>query len=355
MILLLGLFLSLTHFLSSSCEHVVHIDSRNGHNDPSCIKSEENSCQTLEYVASQLDKFCYKSFIKITISQPGINLTKAISFDSYKKSLSLVGEGTPRNPIRVNCNGTNSGLLFVNVSNLSLSNLNITGCGMARNITKGYFIFIELSAMSLVNCSNVSIVDCHIFKSNGTGISILDTNGTVHIENVHVIESTVRANRNIGKVYGGNGLAVEFTSHLSNFKYKTDCMDNRCSGITYKINNCTFFNNNASAGEDITTNFWINLGCIGSGGGLCFSLGPNSTNVSVYIETCTVVNNTAILYGGGVNIKALDTSHDNHLSLVSSNFTSNRALNEVVWNLYLPTPPNMTALHKVLFETQLSS
>ena len=329
MILLLGLSLLLTHFLSSSCEHVIHIDSRNGHNDPSCIKSEENSCQTLGYVASQLDKFCYKSFIKITIGQPGINLSEAISFDSFK-FLSLVGEGTP-SPIKVNCNGTNSGLLFVNVSNLSLSNLNITGCGMARNITKGYFIFIELSAMSLVNCSNITIVDCHIFKSNGTGISILDTNGTVHIEKVHVIESTVRAEQNIGKVYGGNGLAVDFTSHLSNFKNKTDCMDHHCSGIMYKINNCTFSKNNASAGEDITTNIshtWINLGCIGSGGGLCVSLGPNSTNVSVYIETCKIVNNTAILYGGGVKVQALDTSHDNHLSLVSSNFTSNRALNE---------------------------
>ena len=66
--------------------------------------------------------------------------------------------------------------------------------------------FIRVAAIHVIDCWNVNITNTVVKSSNGTGISILDTNGTVVIENTTITESTM----NSYPLYGSKGLSVQF-------------------------------------------------------------------------------------------------------------------------------------------------
>ena len=68
--------------------------------------------------------------------------------------------------------------------------------------------------MPLINCSNVSITDSVLFRSNGSGLSLLDTTGAV---NTSIAESYIQSQVS-NTMYGGNGFAVEFTANVGRFK-----------------------------------------------------------------------------------------------------------------------------------------
>ena len=322
-------FLVISYSLICSwSQHVIRISS-SGHDDRSCLHSTNQPCHTLEYVSCHLKQVSNNSIV-IEISETGINLTKSVSFVDFK-GLSIIGEGGA-SLVTIFCSSSGAGLEFVNVSGVSLRNVNLTGCGSARNVRRfdTPLVFIQLSALSLINCSNVSITDSILFRSNGSGLSLLDTTGAVTIVNTSIAESYIQSQVS-NTMYGGNGFAVEFTANLGRFEdgYRDCNSSERNIQTTYTITNCTFSSNQANAGESITANFshsWKNTGCLGSGGGMCVSLGGNTTQISVFIESCKVHNNSAVVYGGGTKIQFLDTSHDNRLALTGTSFSHNRAL-----------------------------
>ena len=144
----------------------------------------------------------------------------------------------------------------------------------------------------------------------------------------HAMKSSIKDFSN--KTYGGNGLAIEFTPVNSNDLNSSNCKYMHY-GTMYTINNCTFSKNKADAGSVITAIFshsWRNTGCMGSGGGLCISLGPCSTNINVFIERCIISQNSAVLYGGGSKIQTLGTSHGNKISFMWTNISHNVALEQ---------------------------
>ena len=321
---LVSLLLLLACSIASGYRHMIVVAS-NGHDNPECLKWTERPCQTLGYAVRN---FPDKTSVLIEVAKPGIILSTAVSFVGYT-DISIVGEeisGT----VSIVCNSSDAGLSFANVTGLSLSNINLTGCGVARNVTRfeKSVTFIEISALHLFNCSDVNVTSFAVFKSRGTAISILDSYGKLNITNTCVMKSSIKDYSD--KMYGGNGLAIEFTPLNGNNFNSSNCNYKHCSTM-YTINNCTFLRNKADAGSAITANFshsWRNIGCMGSGGGLCISLGPCSTNISVSIESCTINNNTAVLYGGGSKIQTLDTSRGNQVSLIRTNFSNNVALGQ---------------------------
>ena len=76
-----------------------------------------------------------------------INLTKSVSFVDFK-GLSIIGEGGA-SLVTIFCSSSGAGLEFVNVSGVSLRNVNLTGCGSARNVRRfdTPLVFIQLSAL----------------------------------------------------------------------------------------------------------------------------------------------------------------------------------------------------------------
>ena len=68
--------------LVCSPEHVISVDSVNGHDNSSCLQSNGRSCQTLEFVQHKLKSITDNSVV-IEICEPGINLTKAHTFQPF--------------------------------------------------------------------------------------------------------------------------------------------------------------------------------------------------------------------------------------------------------------------------------
>ena len=306
-------------------QHLILIAS-SGHDSPECLKLNKTPCQTLKYVAENLNPVTNIS-VMIEVSQTGIKLSTAVNFTGYT-NLSLVGEGLSGR-VNILCNVSGAGLHFANVFGLSLININLTGCGVPRPVTRfdESAKFTELSALQLTNCRNVSIVSSVFFRSNGTAISILDTYGKVLINNTYMVKSSIKmTSHTLDKIYGGNGLVIEF------IPTKSDSFNHSCENYStiYMINS-SFLENRAVAGSVVIANYshsWKNIGCIGGGGGLCISLGQNSSNISVFVERCTISNNSAMLYGGGSKIQTMDTSHSNYISMKWTNFSYNVARND---------------------------
>jgi len=51
------------------------------------------------------------------------------------------------------------------------------------------------SALYILNCTNVAIRNITVQRSNGTGLSMYDTNGTVLIADSHFQENYIRASK----------------------------------------------------------------------------------------------------------------------------------------------------------------
>ena len=171
--------------LIDAVEHVKICDS--GHDKATCLQSCQQPCQTLEYVHRHLKSVANESVV-IEICRPQINLTRALNFAHFT-DLSITGH---QNKTKIFCNTSYSGISFINVTGLSLSYVQLTNCGAKQNSTmydpSTNKMIIELSAVFLVNCRDVNITNCVICRSDGTGISMLNTNGNVCIEHTDIIE-----------------------------------------------------------------------------------------------------------------------------------------------------------------------
>ena len=174
--------------LIDAVEHVkICVDSDSGHDKATCLQSCQQPCQTLEYVHRHLKSVANESVV-IEICRPQINLTRALNFAHFT-DLSITGH---QNKTKIFCNTSYSGISFINVTGLSLSYVQLTNCGAKQNSTmydpSTNKMIIELSAVFLVNCRDVNITNCVICRSDGTGISMLNTNGNVCIEHTDIIE-----------------------------------------------------------------------------------------------------------------------------------------------------------------------
>jgi len=83
------------------------------------------------------------------------------------------------------------------------------------------------SALYILNCTNVAIRNITVQRSNGTGLSMYDTNGTVLIADSHFQENYIRASKvnsssGVGTGDGGGGIHIEST-HCSPGRVSAQC------------------------------------------------------------------------------------------------------------------------------------
>ena len=116
----------------------------------------------------------------------------------------------------IKCNiDANSGIKFVQVKNLTIEHLNIIDCGMKHTSTStskdGDFI-THLSALYIQNSTNLLVANVNISNSNGTGLSIVDTNGTINIINSFFSNNRVTIPAELSTILsGGGGIYIEYT------------------------------------------------------------------------------------------------------------------------------------------------
>ena len=312
--------------LAYSSECVIYVDGEYGHNDLSCLQPCEQPhgppCQSLEYVQHNIKRFNNHSVV-IEICNPGISLTAPLIFEDFI-DLSIRG-AEDMTQTTINCNTSYSGLSFFNITGLSLSFLQLTNCGAKGNSTLlnpfTHKMVILTSAIYILNCTDVNISNSVLFRSNGTGISIYDTNGQVVIENTDILESFVR-NASSDFLLGGGGLFIEFTKCTPGLVSYNNCIhdEGHNTNAVYIIHNCNFSHNIINASKHFL-NVWYRSGI--SGGGVYIDFNSNATNMCVTFFQCTLHNNYAPHYGGGMRVLFQDSAQNNKVSLINTVFTCN--------------------------------
>ena len=325
---LLVLFLTaFPSLLFAVAEHVICIDSNSGHDNATCLQSCQQPCQTLEYVHRHLKSVANDSVV-IEICGP-LHLPRGLNFTNFT-DLSITGE---RNITEIFCNTSYSGLSFINVKRLSLGYVRLTNCGTEQNSTQHYKhrMIKELSAVFLFNCRDVNITNCVIYGSNGTGISILNTNGNVLIEQTDIIESSLRyVSSNSDLLFGGSGLHIEFNyCSNGNDAYHFNCIHtNHYKNATYTIYRCRFIRNRASATQAVKS--LSEIGPMKCGGGVYIGFAVNASCINIMLESCTLDGNSASEYGGGAKVQFYSTAHDNKVSLLGTTFSNNSVPNDTM-------------------------
>ena len=321
---LLVLFLTaFPSLLFAIAEHVIYVDSDSGHDKATCLQSCQQPCQTLEYVHSLLKSVANESVV-IEICGPQINLTRALNFTHFT-DLSITGH---QNNTDIFCNTSYSGISFINVTGLSLSYVQLTNCGAKQNSTmydpSTNKMIIELSAVFLLNCRDVNITNCVIYRSDGTGISMLNTNGNVCIEHTDIIESSLRSDGSDIMMFGGSGLHIEFNycSNGNDAYNHTNCTQSEhYSNASYMIYKCDITGNRANTSKALDS-FYDN-GPMSCGGGVDIRFAVEASYLNITLEKCIIQNNFATEYGGGIRLQFYETAHDNQVSLLGTTLSNN--------------------------------
>ena len=271
-------------------------------------------------------------------------------------------------PATIKCNindKSDSGIAFIKVNNLTIEYLNIIGCGMKHVSTSqfkvGGFVMFQ-SALFIQNSTDVTIKHTNISDSDGIGLSIIDTNGTVNIvDSVFSNNQLTSSEKNIN-VTGGGGLYVEFTKcspGIANCS-TTDNLYNKNS--SYNIVNCNFTRNNAtyslqSSGsynfaadtydtfgdggglavwlfgkaynnsiQIISTKFISNVAK--NGGGLCVHSRQNASHNRIYISGCIIKGNRAVVFGAGGALLGFNIYHPNERNMYNNFLVANSLFEE---------------------------
>ena len=227
-------------------------------------------------------------------------------------------------------------IIFMNINNLHLENLQIRNC----------YVPTFAGGVYITHCTNVTIKNIAIEDSRGTGLVLKDNAGSIIIEN-----STFQSN---GQDYSQDSVHnhIESMYNLEKFEGKGGGLQvliggNVCnSSVTIK--DCLFKNNSAllngggllviiqrrASGNtiDIINSNFIDNECHNGGGGLQIGYvihkSEEAMDNSIHVQDCTFSNNRA-LYGGGTAIFANQGSQEfsegNRLEFTNCSWTNNIA------------------------------
>ena len=230
-----------------------------------------------------------------------------------------------------NVNGTydfDTGIAFLRVTNLVITNISIVGCGMkhvtTNRIGSGKFIFVR-SAMFIQNSTDIFLDNLTISESNGIGLLVYDTNGLVTITKSSFINNSLDSLEQSKLLMGGGGIYIEFTECTPG-TVLCDSTSNCFNKLTkYTIDQCVFEGNaasyhyNGSAQEHLVNGV---LTSFGTGGGLSLWLYGNAENNSFQVTSSFFTYNRA-LYGGGLYVQNRQNTRNNSIHVSWCHFVAN--------------------------------
>ena len=247
-------------------------------------------------VFQQLSNCCNSTDITI---EPG-NYNLAISHELADLHDIRIRSETDQAVIQcaANVNGTydfDTGIAFVRVRNLVITNISIAGCGMkhvSTNYIEGRFIIVR-SALYIQNSTNISLDNVTIYNNNGIGVLVYNTNESVSITRSSFINNTLNPSEQSKYFTGGGGVHIEFT-YCTPGLTECDPTSNYFNKLSnYTIDQCVFKDNaaiyhlNGSQPVEIAKNVSITFG---SGGGLSLYF-DCSLHTNVFQISLTSFNN----------------------------------------------------------------
>ena len=228
---------------------------------------------------------------------------------------------------------SNSGIAFIRVKNLTIESLNIIGCGMKHVSTStsnnGEFI-THLSVLYIQNSTNILLSSVNISNSNATGLSIVDTNGTIMIISSFFIANRITIPAELSTVIsGGGGIYIEYTECAPGVHNCNSSDYVFANNSVINVENCVFDQNLAwyNFSDSLTDNL-DNRTYIGFGAGGGLSLQFNGQAKDVFIHASVVssnFSNNEAINGGGLSFYARYNTSDIHLNISKCMFLSNSA------------------------------
>ena len=240
-------------------------------------------------------------------------------------------------PTEVKCTSA-AGIQASQVTNFVMKNVSIYGCGLENKIKiQDGITYYMRAAVIIKNCTNVTLQDVSLVQSNGTGLVMLSTGGTVLIKDCTFEDNSLNNNSisDLAVLSGGSGLYIELPYcgiRPKNKFYLDFCNDNenkevkKISGSKYHIRGCSFlrnFNNNLKPNRH--SDYYTGLG---AGGGAAIVVGRDSEDNSFLVEDCQFRNNDGAL-GGGLYIALQDNANATKITFQNTTFEENACTRSV--------------------------
>ena len=302
-------FIILLCLFSPSQQRMITVDNSN---DTLCNQNDSHSYTTLH---AALEAVGDNDTIHICNGNYHHNTNTTLTFSN----VTITGNG-PDVTI-VECEG-GTGFGFINVTNIIISGLTLSGCGQLRNSTtinsSSSSVMLFRVALYFENVINVDIDNVVVNNSIGMGVAMYDVTGNVTVNNSIFRNNSVPLHEN--KTYpGGGGVSVEFsfcTPGIVNY-----C---NCTNAFYLFKNCKFEHNGASTNLHCyaTETFGSSNQQFGRGGGLSIFFRGHSLFNKIEISDCVFDSNKAV-WGGGFHSDIVDYSTGNVLTLENCIFTNN--------------------------------
>ena len=313
----------------ADCAKVIKV-AINGTDGPACLQGM-TSCKSLHYTFTNCTITNSTQFL---IGPGTFSLTQdlgTVHSTTLSRLEGLVVQGSGAEETIVDCLDA-SGLAFVNMTNLTISDLTLFNCSQSRpstsigNVSKPHTVPFEVG-LYIWRCRDVVIKNVHINETIGVGLVLYETGGRVSINSSVFHHNGIPENMP-DTLYGGGGVNIEFP-YCPPGHYDDDECGNELSGAEYSISNCYFTNNTARLGMRYSEQFITPERSIhqsfGRGGGMAIYFSGNSSDNNVSLSDCHFVGNRAV-FGGGLLGEFNDRAQHNNLSLFHCNFTENACL-----------------------------
>ena len=290
------------------------------------INNTTYQCSSITELFQQLSNCCNSTDITIELG----NYNLAISYElADLHDIRIRSETKAVIQCAANVNETydfDTGIAFVRVRNLIITNISIVGCGMkhisTNHIGAGKFLFVH-SALYIQNSTNISLDNISISESNGIGLLIYDTNGDVNITKSSFIDNNL-SSLELKISTGSGGIYIEFTECTPGL-IQCNSTSNEFNKLTkYTIDHCIFEGNNAiyyngNKTDEFESGVFITFG---TGGGLSLWLCGHAQNNSFQVTSASFASNKA-LYGGGFYVQSRQNTKYNSMKISWCSFVGN--------------------------------
>ena len=316
--------------LTVSKARVIYVGGTNATDSDTCGQEPSSPCRSLNVALGLVTN---STMVVIEKGIYPLNDSANLSF-VCTSDVTLLGPNGREPEVRVVCE-EDAGLSFFNSSNITIQNIEFTGCGVmhnstSRNYSDSSFSFLDFrSAMYFLFCKDVSFDHVTVTHSNGVGLTLYSTNGDNVFQNCNFSYNSAEPGSP-----GGGGVYIEFIvcvpGEAEQCVNDSDIMNNlleRNSNAHYTFNNSYFgFNVAQNVRENTSYTFHqptiLNHVAFGHGGGMNVYFW-NVQNSSMVINNCEIVSNKAY-WGAGVLVEFFEHCHGNSFEMYSSTVRENR-------------------------------
>ena len=240
-----------------------------------------------------------------------------------RKDIQLVGSSSHENKTRIVCHKQSMeyqkdiGIAFNNITNLTISNIAVEKCDYFWRKEQHNF----WSAVYLFHCTDVTITNISIVQSVGNGLAIINSNGTVTVEDSDFENNGIKRDTMNELVPGAGGLHIEFAYCTTDSHGDCETPQLWSTNSCYNIINCMFSQNNVYYESTDGGHTWDSAPL---GGGLGILLREKATGNNIMVSGCKFCSNTAV-YGGGMNAMIINLAQNNTLVVRDSRFEGNQS------------------------------